>query len=176
MVEVEDEDELTLLMAKHDEQEERIEPWHIDFAASTIRWVKKTCSWGWRKDHSWLWHIRYGHLNFGNIKLLSSNGMVKGLDQIDHPNQVCEEFLLGKHARSSFLKEATSRAKEALQLIYIDLRGLITPPSHGKNLYFMLFIDDYSRKTWVYFLKENLKPLTLLKNLKLWLKEDGLKI
>ncbi|GKB04737.1 hypothetical protein Tco_0832932 [Tanacetum coccineum] len=33
--EVKDEDELTLLMAKHDEQEERIEPWHIDSAAST---------------------------------------------------------------------------------------------------------------------------------------------
>ncbi|GJR20018.1 hypothetical protein Tco_0968545 [Tanacetum coccineum] len=34
LVEVEDEDELTLLMARHDEQEERIEPWHIDSAAS----------------------------------------------------------------------------------------------------------------------------------------------
>ncbi|GJW77233.1 RNA-directed DNA polymerase, eukaryota, reverse transcriptase zinc-binding domain protein [Tanacetum coccineum] len=34
LVEVEDEYELTLLMAKHDEQEERIEPWHIDSAAS----------------------------------------------------------------------------------------------------------------------------------------------
>ncbi|GJU11489.1 hypothetical protein Tco_1133885 [Tanacetum coccineum] len=34
LVEVEDEDELTLLMARHDEQEERIEPWHIDSAMS----------------------------------------------------------------------------------------------------------------------------------------------
>ncbi|GKA41572.1 retrovirus-related pol polyprotein from transposon TNT 1-94, partial [Tanacetum coccineum] len=31
---VEDEDELTLLMVRHDEQEERIKPWHIDSAAS----------------------------------------------------------------------------------------------------------------------------------------------
>ncbi|GJU86553.1 copia-type polyprotein, partial [Tanacetum coccineum] len=30
LVEVQDEDELTLLMARHDEQEERIKPWHID--------------------------------------------------------------------------------------------------------------------------------------------------
>nr|GEY93522.1 putative reverse transcriptase domain-containing protein [Tanacetum cinerariifolium] len=34
IMEVQDEDELTLLMARHDEQEERIKPWHIDFAAS----------------------------------------------------------------------------------------------------------------------------------------------
>nr|GEY53646.1 retrovirus-related Pol polyprotein from transposon TNT 1-94 [Tanacetum cinerariifolium] len=60
------------------------------------------------EDHSWLWHMRYGHLNFGDLKLLSSKGMVKGLDHIDHPNQVCEGCLFGKHARSSFPKETTS--------------------------------------------------------------------
>ncbi|GKF75694.1 retrovirus-related pol polyprotein from transposon TNT 1-94, partial [Tanacetum coccineum] len=74
--------------------------------------------------------MRYGHLNFGDLKLLSSKGMVKGLDQIDHPNQVCEGCLLGKHARSLFPKEATSRAKEPLQIIHTDLCGPITPPSH----------------------------------------------
>ncbi|GKB08670.1 retrovirus-related pol polyprotein from transposon TNT 1-94 [Tanacetum coccineum] len=35
LVEVQDEDKLTLLMARHDKQEERIKPWHIDSAAST---------------------------------------------------------------------------------------------------------------------------------------------
>ncbi|GKA63759.1 retrovirus-related pol polyprotein from transposon TNT 1-94 [Tanacetum coccineum] len=64
--------------------------------------------------HSWLWYMRYKHLNFGDLKLLFSKGMLKGLDQIDHPNQVCEGCLLGKHTRSSFPKEATSRAKEPL--------------------------------------------------------------
>ncbi|GKA76456.1 hypothetical protein Tco_0782917 [Tanacetum coccineum] len=38
LVEVEDEDELTLLMARHDEQEERIEPWHIDSAVPLVLW------------------------------------------------------------------------------------------------------------------------------------------
>nr|GFB49048.1 copia-type polyprotein [Tanacetum cinerariifolium] len=83
------------------------------------------------EDHSWIWNMRYGHLNFGELKLLSSKGMVKGLDQIDHPNQVCEGCLFGKHARSSFPKESTSRAKEPLQLIHTDLCGPITPPSHA---------------------------------------------
>nr|GEV03304.1 hypothetical protein [Tanacetum cinerariifolium] len=86
------------------------------------------------EDHSWLYHMRYGHLNFSDLKLLYFKGMVKGLDHIDHPNQVCEGCLFGKHARSLFLKEATSRAKEPLQLIHIDLCGPITPSSHGLKI------------------------------------------
>ncbi|GKC95297.1 retrovirus-related pol polyprotein from transposon TNT 1-94, partial [Tanacetum coccineum] len=87
------------------------------------------------EDHSWLWHMRYMHLYFGDLKLLSSKEMVKGLEQIDHPNQVCKGYLLGKHARSSFPKEATSRAKEPLQLIHTDLCGPITPPSHAFEVF-----------------------------------------
>ncbi|PWA98023.1 hypothetical protein CTI12_AA024020 [Artemisia annua] len=204
LVEVEDKDKLTLLMSRHDKQEERIEPWHIDSAASNHMMGeedlfvemetskgnvtfgdeskapvkgKAKCLKSCLKDHSWLWHMRYGHLNFGDLKLLSSKGMVKGLDQIDHPNQVCEGCLLGKHARSSFPKEATSRAKEPLQLIHMDLCGPITPPSHGKNLYFMLLIDDFSRKTWVYFLKEKSQAFEAFKIFKSMVeKEKGLKI
>ncbi|GJW99345.1 retrovirus-related pol polyprotein from transposon TNT 1-94 [Tanacetum coccineum] len=132
--EVEDEDELTLLMARHDEQEDMIKSWHIDSVVSNHMTGeedlfvemeqskgnvtfgdeskapvkgKAKCLKSCLEDHSWLWHMRYGHLNFGDVKLLSFKGMVKGLDQIDHPNQVCEGCLLGKHARSSFPKKAT---------------------------------------------------------------------
>nr|GEV29082.1 hypothetical protein [Tanacetum cinerariifolium] len=157
LMEVQDKDELILLMARHDEQKERIKPWHTDSAASNHMTGeedllmemeqskgnvtfgdeskapvngKAKCLKSCLKDHSWLWHMRYRHLNFGDLKLLSSKGMVKGLDHIDHPNQVCEGCLFGKHARSSFLKVATSRAKDPLQLIHTDLCGPITPSSH----------------------------------------------
>lgn len=129
------------------------------------------------KDHSWLWHMRYGHLNFGDLKLLSTKEMVRGLSPIDPPNQVCEGCLLGKHARNSFPKEATSRATNPLQLIHTDLCGPITPPSLGKNNYFILFIDDFSRKTWVYFLKEKSQAFEAFKIFKAMVeKEKGLKI
>nr|GEW20758.1 copia-type polyprotein [Tanacetum cinerariifolium] len=147
IVEIEDKDELTLLMAKDDEQEERIEQWHIDSAASNHMTGEEDLFIEMEQSIALAHKIRV--LNFGDLKLLSSKGMVKGLDRIDHPNQVCEGCLLRKHAKSYFLKEATSRAKEPLQLIHKDLCGLITPPSYGNSLYFMLFIDDYSRKTWV---------------------------
>nr|GEV49966.1 retrovirus-related Pol polyprotein from transposon TNT 1-94 [Tanacetum cinerariifolium] len=150
LMEVQDEDELTLLMARHDEQEERIKPWHIDSAASN--------------------HMTGEEYLFVEMK------QSKGLDQIDHPNQVCEGCLFGKHARSSFSKEATSRANEPLQLIHTDLCGLITPSSHGKNHYVILFIYDFSRKTWVYFLKKS-QAFEAFKTFKAMVeKEKGLKI
>ena len=60
---------------------------------------------------------------------------------------ICEGCLLGKQFRNSFSKESYSRAKKPLELIHTDVCGLITPSSLGKNNYFLLFIDDFSRKT-----------------------------
>lgn len=38
------------------------------------------------KDRSWLWHLRFGHLGFSSLNLLSRSKMVNGLPQIKHPN------------------------------------------------------------------------------------------
>ena len=35
------------------------------------------------QDDSWLWHFRFGHLNFGGLKLLHTKNMVKGFPLID---------------------------------------------------------------------------------------------
>ncbi|KAH9715665.1 hypothetical protein KPL71_021147 [Citrus sinensis] len=72
------------------------------------------------KDQSWTWHLRYGHLNFGGLELLSKKNMVKGLPYINHPNQLCEGCLLGKQFRKSFPKESNSRAQKPLKLINTD--------------------------------------------------------
>ena len=38
------------------------------------------------KDVNWLWHLRFGHLNFGGLNLLHKKGMVKGLP-LDEPHK-----------------------------------------------------------------------------------------
>jgi len=40
-----------------------------------------------------------------------------------------------------------------LELVHIDVWGKASVPSLGGSLYFVTFIDDSSRKVWVYFLK-----------------------
>ena len=125
------------------------------------------------KDESWLWHLRFGHLNFGGLELLSKKEMVRGLPCINHPNQVCEGCLLGKQFKMSFPKESSTRARKPLELIHTDVCGPIKPRSLGKNNYFLLFIDDFSRKTWVYFLKEKSEVFANFKKFKALVEKES---
>ena len=45
-------------------------------------------------DMSWMWHLRFGHLNFNNLKL--SHELVHGLPLIEDPKFVCDACVLGK--------------------------------------------------------------------------------
>ena len=60
--------------------------------------------------------------------------------------------MLGKNAKKSFPRSIT-RSKEILELIHSDVCGPMSSPSLNGYLYYVIFIDDYSRKTWIYFLK-----------------------
>ena len=48
------------------------------------------------EDESWLWHFIFGILNFGGMKLLHTNNMVKGLTLINKLERVCEGYIFGK--------------------------------------------------------------------------------
>ncbi|GKV31573.1 hypothetical protein SLEP1_g40251 [Rubroshorea leprosula] len=81
------------------------------------------------KDSSWLWHLRFGHMNFGGLKAMASKRMVKGLPSMNQPDQLCEGCLLGKQSRKSFPKQSQSRVTRPLQLVHTDVCGPITPCS-----------------------------------------------
>ncbi|XP_073223450.1 uncharacterized protein [Cicer arietinum] len=86
-------------------------------------------------DEAWCWHMRDGHLNFGALKIMGEKSMVKGMPSINHLSQLCEGCLLGKQARKSFPKEATSRTTKPLQLVHTDLCGPINPSSFGNKAF-----------------------------------------
>ena len=79
--------------------------------------------------------------------------MVHGLPHISSTNSVCEGCVLGKQHRKMFEKGKAWRAKEPLQLIHSDICGPLKVPSLYRTVYFLTFIDDFSRKSWFYFLK-----------------------
>ena len=118
------------------------------------------------KDPSWLWHYRYGHLSFGGLKTLKQKNMVTGLPQIIAPSQICEECVVGKQHCSQFPKNKSWRAKDVLELVHLDICGPINPSSNGGKNYLITFIDDFSRKTWVYFLQEKSEAFFAFKNFK----------
>jgi transposase InsO family protein len=79
--------------------------------------------------------------------------MVRGLldIQVEH-NGVCKGYTLGKNANERF-SSSDNRSKGILDTIHSDACGRRTTPYLGNFLYYVIFIDDYSCKTWIYFLK-----------------------
>ena len=92
-----------------------------------------------------------GTLNFKTISTMDK--MVTGLPKLnkDH-SSICKGWSLGKNTKSPF-HESTRKTSNVLELIYSDLCGPMSVPSLGGFWHYILFIDDFSRKTWIYFLK-----------------------
>nr|KYP40553.1 Retrovirus-related Pol polyprotein from transposon TNT 1-94 [Cajanus cajan] len=78
--------------------------------------------------------------------------MVIGLPSMKTPKAICTICLMGKQHRDVIPKKSSWRASMKLQLIHADVCGTISPASHSNKRYFLSFVDDYSRKTWIYFL------------------------
>lgn len=77
----------------------------------------------------------------------------------------CEYCLHGKHNQEKFPSIA-SREERILDLILSDVFGPIPIPSLGGSLYYVSFIDDLSRNTWLYILKNKYKVLGKFKDFK----------
>ena len=66
---------------------------------------------------------------------------------------MCEECVQAKQHKNNFSKDAGSKSKVFLKVIYSDVCGPIQVDSFGGNKYFVTFIDDFSRKLWTYLIK-----------------------
>jgi hypothetical protein len=65
---------------------------------------------------------------------------------------VCKGCALGKNVKASFPSSET-RSKGILDLIHSDVGGPMSVASVKGTSYYVTFIDDFSRKTWIYFMK-----------------------
>ena len=79
--------------------------------------------------------------------------MVKGFPLIDKPEIFCEGCIFGKKHRENFPVEKSYRAHTPLEIVHFDIYGPMQTSSTGRCNYFLTFIDEFTRKTWVYFLK-----------------------
>ncbi|CAL2229802.1 unnamed protein product [Prunus armeniaca] len=105
------------------------------------------------------WHKRLGHLNERSMKLLENQGMVHGLPHLEQMSVVCDGCMQGKQHRDSFPLESTWRASNPLELVHTDICGRMKTESLSGNMYFLLFTDDYTRMSWVYFIRNKSSAL-----------------
>jgi len=55
------------------------------------------------------------------------------------------------------------RSSHPFEIIHSDLSGISPVPSNGNTRYYMTFIDDFTRMSWVYFLKSEDEAATAIK-------------
>nr|GEU39269.1 retrovirus-related Pol polyprotein from transposon TNT 1-94 [Tanacetum cinerariifolium] len=121
------------------------------------------------KTKSWLWHQRLSHLNFGAINHLARQGLVRGLPKLKFKkDHLCSACVMGKSKKKSYKPKSEDTNQEKLYLLHMDLcRPMRVKSVYGKK-YILVIVDDYSRFTWVKFLRsKDEAPNFIIKFLKM---------
>ncbi|RDX67842.1 hypothetical protein CR513_53233, partial [Mucuna pruriens] len=101
-----------------------------------------------------LLHNCLGHPSLAKLKLMVPN--FNKMSTLE-----CESYQLGKHVRSTFPNQVNKRCNSSFSIVHSDIWGPSRVTSFGFN-YFVTFIDEYSRCTWVYLMKERSELLSIL--------------
>ncbi|GJW43181.1 integrase, catalytic region, zinc finger, CCHC-type containing protein [Tanacetum coccineum] len=106
------------------------------------------------KNKSSLWHHRLNHLNFDTINDLARNNLVRGLPRLKfEKDHLCSACQLGKSKKYTHKLKFENTIMEVLHTLYMDLcRPMRVQSINGKK-YILVIVDDYSRFTWVKFLR-----------------------
>lgn len=124
---------------------------------------------------STLWHQRLGHMSEKGMKMLVSKGKIPELKEVEVG--FCEPCVFGKQKRVTFAKSGRTPKGEKLELVHTDVYGPTSVPSLGGSRYYVTFIDDSTRKVWVYFMKHKSEVFNTFKKWKAAVEnETGLKI
>jgi hypothetical protein len=104
-----------------------------------------------------------GHIHFDNLVKVRKREEVREMPQIMKPtNTLCKHCQQGKQTKARFKSKEYSTTRP-LEIVHIDLVG----PTKTKGLkgekYLMLLVDDYTRMTVVFFLKNKSKAFENLK-------------
>ena len=102
------------------------------------------------EESTMMWHLKLGHMSEQGLKILSERKLLPGLKSVSLP--FCEHCVTSKQHRLKFSR-SIARSKCILDLIHSDVWE--SPDiSMGGAKYMVTFIDDYSRRYWVYPIKK----------------------
>nr|GEW06843.1 putative ribonuclease H-like domain-containing protein [Tanacetum cinerariifolium] len=139
---------------------------------------------------SWLWHQRLSHLNFDTINDLTKNDLFAGLLKFKyhkehlcpsclskfkyHKEHLCPSCEQGKSKRASHPPKPVLNSRQRLYLLHMDLCGPMRIASINGKQYILVIVDDYSRYTWIHFLRSKDEApaviITVLKRITVLLK------
>uniref|UniRef100_A0A2N9HLU0 Uncharacterized protein n=1 Tax=Fagus sylvatica TaxID=28930 RepID=A0A2N9HLU0_FAGSY len=106
-----------------------------------------------------MWHRKLGHMSERGLKILAEQKLLPGLKKVSLP--FCEHCVTSKQHRLKF-SSSSARSKAILELIHSDV-WQAPVLSLGGAKYFVSFIDDYSRRCWVYPIKNKADVFSVFK-------------
>jgi histone deacetylase 1/2 len=102
------------------------------------------------KPSSSRWHSRLGHPSFEIVRRVISKHNLPCCSEINKAT-VCDACQLAKSHQLPYAV-STSKSSAPLELIFSDVWGPAID-SFGRKKYYVSFIDDYSKFTWIYLLR-----------------------
>ena len=124
----------------------------VDFSKETTQIA--TCLMA-KSDVGWLWHRRLGHVGMRNLQTLMKGEHVEGLTKASFSkDRPCSSCIAGKMHEKNHRKVSSINAKRAFELLHMDLFGPPTYDSLGGKKYCLVVVDDYTRYTWVFYIKK----------------------
>nr|GFB59067.1 hypothetical protein [Tanacetum cinerariifolium] len=102
---------------------------------------------------------------FSNLSL----GLVRGLPKLKfEKDHMCSACAMGKSTKKSHKPKSGDTNQEKLYLLHMDLCGPMRVESVKGKKYILVIVDDYSRFTWVKFMRsKDETPMFIIKFLKM---------
>ncbi|KAF5814504.1 putative RNA-directed DNA polymerase [Helianthus annuus] len=106
------------------------------------------------EKESRLWHRKMGHIHLRKMNHLVHNDLVTGVHVKGfHLEGECISCIKGKQKKKSHPKKQVNSVSRSLERLHMDLFGHVNVKSITRDLYYLVVTDDYSRFSWVSFLK-----------------------
>ena len=101
-----------------------------------------------KKEEVKLWHQKLGHLHLKGMNKAISSEAIKGLPDLKIvENIICGECQIGKQTRMSHPRLEHQVTSKVLELLHMDMIGLMQVESIGGKRYAFVVVDDFSRFT-----------------------------
>ena len=105
-----------------------------------------------------LWHLRLGHCSQVFLDKLSAKGLIPAVSlESKCPScHLCKSHVLPFHS-------INKRATKPFEIICSDVWGPAPTASLSGSRYYVLFLDSYTRFSWIYFMKNKHEVFKLFK-------------
>lgn len=107
-----------------------------------------------------LWHNRIGHINFQSLYHMTKEHLVDGVPILLHIKGLCSACIEAKQTKEKIPCFSLSRSTRPFELIHSNVWGPAKVPSLTGAHYILTLTDDFSRFTWLFFLRHKADVLT----------------